>query len=229
MKQSIDLPQRARPHGSSWLVSSMAVLVMLLIAALSLGGPRLFAFGGGETMFGGSGGDSIGSLPLTAPGGTQSHGPLDPTSGPSIIGPVRPSVVLTGREEDLLAVLLDATPQSPDANYDVVALADGRLRLEFYGQLTLLLDQGRLMTSPIVAQIRVGSTFQGGMATLAVAGEVRGVQALPLGYLPLPMQQLSSSGVLQLGLRWSAQSQGGLQRILDIHQSGSVIQLQQRD
>lgn len=229
MKHLSYVPQRASRNESPRFVSGLVVLALLLAAALSVGGTRLFAFAGNEAVFGGSGGDSIGSLPLSAPGGSHSHGPLDPSSGPAIVGPVRPSVVLTGREEDLIAVLLDATPHSADANFDVFALPDGRLRLEFYGQLTLMLDQARLMATPVTAQIRVGSTFQGGIATLAVAGEVRGAQALPLGYLPLPLQQLSSSGVLPLGLIWNAQSQGGLHRVLDIQQSGSVIHLRQLD
>lgn len=225
MKNPSDLPQRAK----LLRIAPALAVVALLIAALGLGGASLFAFAGDETVFGGSGGDSIGSLPLSAPAGSQSRDVSGPASGQAVIGPLRPSLVLTGREDDLLAVLLDATPNSADATYDVFALPDGRLRLEFYGQLTLLLDQARLMTTPVTAQIRVGATFQGGVATLAVAGDVRGVQALPLGYIPLPLHQLSSSGVLPLGLKWTAHSQGGLRRVLDVLQTGSVIRVQQLD
>lgn len=219
---------RAPRVAPAWIALSFA---LLLSALLSVTVARtLFAGGTDELMLGGSGGDSIGSLPLNAPAGSStSVGELGGAGAATAIGPQRPSMVLIGREADLLAVLLDATPASIDANYDVHALADGRLRLEFYGQLSLLLDRERLMNTPVTAQIRIGSTFLGGVATLSVGGEARSVQALPLGYLPLPLQQLSSSGVLPLGLSWRAQSLGGLTRTLDVHQAGSVIHVVQHD
>jgi len=220
------LHSNQRPPRCSPLAALRASVAGAFVLALSL-----LAVGGDEAMFGGSGsgGDSIGSLPLTAPGGGQSDGSIGEAGAPGLIGPARPSIALTGREADLLAVLLNATPISADANYDVFELADGRLRLEFYGQLSLLLDRERLMTLPVIAQLRIGSTFQGGAATLSVAGEARGVQALPLGYLPLPLQQLSGAGVLPLGLEWRAQSLGGLVREIDVHQTGSVIHVVQHD
>ncbi len=233
MRHPIEVAQRSDAARASRTAALRTVLsVGLLLTALLVATVARSVFAGGTDAlrFGGSGGDSIGSLPLTAPGGgSNPAGEHGEAGAPSTVGPQRPSLVLTGREADLLAVLLDATPASPDANYDVFALADGRLRIEFYGQLSLLLDRERLMTTPVTAQIRIGSSFLGGVATLSVSGEVRSVQALPLGYLPLPLQQLSSSGVLPLGMKWRAQSLTGLTRTLDVHQAGSVIHLVQHD
>ncbi len=219
---------RTSREAPGWIAASIALLIS---AILTLTIARsVLAARGEELQFGGTGGDSIGSLPLQAPGaGSQSVGEHGQAGVPTTVGPQRPSIVLTGREADLLAVLLDATPNSADANYAVQQLADGRLRLEFQGQLTLMLDRERLMNTPVTAQIRVGSSFVGGVATLSVGGEVRGVQALPLGYLPLPLQQLSSSGVLPLGMKWRANSLGGQTRTLDLHQAGSVIHVVQHD
>lgn len=213
-------PARFAP--ASWGAALLATLVGL--AAFT--GRALLANDPNNASFGGTGGDSIGSLPLTAPGGGNS---ATQSQEPGIIGPARPSFALTGTENHLLAVLLDAVPVSPDAGYAVFALGDGRYRLEFYGQLNLLLDQTRLVSTPVTAQIRVGSTFQGGLASLSVAGEVRAVQALPLGNLPFPIQQLSNSGALTQGLLWRAVSLGGSKRSLDVRQTGAVIRIEQRD
>jgi hypothetical protein len=213
----------ARLLGRSLGAALLAALVGL--AALTTG-RTLLASDPNNASFGGTGGDSIGSLPLTAPGGGNNS---IESPDPGIIGPARPSIALTGTEDHLLAVLLDAVPASVDAGYAVFALPDGRYRLEFYGQLDLVLDRSRLVSTPVTAQIRVGSTFQGGVASLSVAGEVRAVQALPLGQLPFPIQQLSNSGVLNQGLVWRAVSLGGSQRKLDVRQTGAVIRIEQRD
>jgi hypothetical protein len=224
MKHLLQVLQRRSSRRSPFRALGAAALATLLgIAALA--GRNLLANDPNAAMFGGTGGDSIGSLPLMASGGGNVSGPQEP----GIIGPVRPAITLTGTQAHLLAVLLDASPASDDAGYAVVSLPDGRFRLEFYGQLNLVLDQARLMSTPVTAQIRVGSTFQGGVASLSVAGEIRTVQALPLGYLPFPVQQLSSSGVLSQGLVWRAVSLAGLQRTLDVRQTGAVIRIEQRD
>jgi hypothetical protein len=206
------------------ILGALAAFALVLVAGLV--GRAVWASGqAGEAMAGGTGGDSIGSLPLTAPGGVTAEGGLSP----SIVGLLRPSFALVGSEADLISVLLDATAHGPEAGYCAFALPDGRVRLEFYGRLTLLLAQERLMTKPVTAHVRVGSSFLGGVATLSVGGEPRGAQVLPIGFLPLPLQQLSSSGVLPLGMEWSATAPGGLRRVLDVRQVGALIRVDQRD
>ncbi|MBL8804128.1 MAG: hypothetical protein JNN27_19140 [Planctomycetes bacterium] len=212
-------------------VSQMTNLRGLALAALlSLTCALIGRAGEEDILFGGSGGDSIGSLPMVAPGGPAQPESASSTGPIQTVGPFRPSVTLAGSAADVLAVVLSVSAAGPDACYAVVNLPDGRIRVEFYGRLDLVLDRNRLSTLPVNCQIRIGSTFQGGTAQIFVAGEPRSIQALPLGLIPLPLQQLSNSGVLLLGMQWRARSpEGSLQRVLNVTQSGAVIRLEQRD
>lgn len=212
-----------RPFGAFAPHRAWGALLTLLF--LVWGGLSVLRGRSGETMFGGTGGDSIGSLPLMSAGGPGANGSL----GENLVGPVRPAFSLTGTQEHLLAAIVEAFPTGADAGYAVVPLPDGRLRLEFYGRVTVVLDHARLMSTPVTGQIRIGSSFQGGVASLEVGGQIRQVQALPLGLLPLPLQQLSSSGVLQLGMVWHAVSLQSAHRVLEIKKIGERVRVEQRD
>jgi len=207
--------------------------VRAAIGALSLtlvaGWAALHALAG-ETMMGGgggTGGDSIGSLPqaLTASGGT---GPAF-TDGEATFGPAAPAFSLVGAESDILAAIVDAFPTGVGGSYAVIPVEGGRVRYEFYNRVTLLLDLDRLMTTPVMSQIRIGATFQGAAATLAVGGQVRATQALPIGALPLPLQNLAAAGVLNQGLLWHAVNNAHQHRILELKQLGGVLRIEQRD
>lgn len=202
---------------------ALATLLSLTCALFSRAGED-------ETLFGGSGGDSIGSLPMVAPGGPSQPESASATGPFQTVGPLRPAATLAGSPADVLAVVLSVTAVGPDACYSVTNLADDRVRVEFYGRLDLVLDRNRLCTLPVNCQIRIGSTFQGGTAQISVAGEPRSIQALPLGLIPLPLQQLSNSGVLSLGMQWRARSpDGSLQRLMNMSQVGAAIRIEQRD
>jgi len=215
--------RRRAPQLTNLRGLALATLLSLTCALFSRAGED-------ETLFGGSGGDSIGSLPLVAPGGPAQPESASSNGAVQTVGPLRPAVTLVGSPVDVLAVVISVTAAGPDACYSVINIADGRIRVEFYGRLDLVLDRNRLSTLPVNCQIRIGSTFQGGTAQISVAGEPRSIQALPLGLIPLPLQQLSNSGVLSLGMQWRARSpDGALQRLMNVTQLGAAIRVEQRD
>ena len=203
-----------RKPGLRWL----AALALLL----ALGTGALIAEGeGGSTSFGGAGtgGDTVGSLPLmAAPPGSETGEPLQPI------------FTLIGRDQDVLDLIIDAYPTAADAAYRRVGLEEpGLSRYEFYGRLVLVLDRAALQQLDVSGEILVGSSFSGGMAQLRVNNQLRATQVLYPGSFDMRLRLLDATGVLGQGLSWHALSLSGVHRVIAAKSFEDRIKLEQRE
>jgi hypothetical protein len=176
---------------------------------------------------GGTGGDTVGSLPLnmSAPG----TGEKGSTGSNLLAGPERPAFALTGMEGDILATIVDAYPTGPDGSYARYPLANGRVRYEFYGRMTLILNRSHMLEGMVRGQTVVGYSFAGGVASVSVGGIPRATEALVVGVRDLQVPALDSSGILTEGLAWHAVSLANRHRILYLSSIGNTIRVDQRD
>lgn len=210
------------PRRSAWsaLLPALALGLVLTVAA------RTLLAGEGPLALGGTGGDTVGSLPMmSGPGGSQS----EPDAPISQVGPERPAFALTGLESEVLAAIVDAFPTGPDGRFARIDLPDGRVRYEFHGRMSVLLNRSRMLLGTVRAQTVVGSTFLGGVAQVSVGGVPRATEALAIGIKDLRLQTLDNMGVLVQSLRWHAVSLQNAHRVLVIKSAGNQIRIDQRD
>jgi hypothetical protein len=201
-------------------------------AALSLGLlARVLVADEVPTSFGGgAGGDTVGSLPMMAGPGHGSGG----DELEKYLGPVQPAFGLEGLEVEIQALILDAYPLGPDAGFERIPLANGRVRYQFIGRVGLVLDR-TLVGQTLVGQgtVRsvavIGATFHGGMAQIAVGGQVRAQQALLMGVKDLRLAALDDAGVLAQGLNWHGVSPTWQHRVFAVRALDNTIKIEQRD
>lgn len=177
---------------------------------------------------GGTGGDTVGSLPMVVvvPG---TEGQKSGSGSGLIAGPERPAFALTGMESDVLGLIVDAYPTGADGAFARFPLASGRVRYEFYGRMTLVLDRARMLDGLVRGQTVVGYSFAGGVGTLSIGGVPRATEALVIGLRDLQVPALDASGVLTQGLSWHAVSLANRHRILHLNSVGNTIVIDQRD
>lgn len=176
---------------------------------------------------GGTGGDTVGSLPLNmmAPG----TGDKSASGGSLLAGPERPAFALTGMEADVLAAIVDAYPTGPDGCYAKYPVANGRVRYEFYGRMTVVLNRAWMLEGLVRGQTVIGYSFAGGVASVSVGGIPRATEALTLGIRDLQIPALDSTGILSQGLAWHAVSLANRHRVMYLSSIGNTIRVDQRD
>lgn len=176
---------------------------------------------------GGTGGDTVGSLPLNMmmPG----TGDKAASGGSLLAGPERPAFALTGMEGDILAAIVDAYPTGPDGCFAKYPAANGRVRYEFYGRMTVVLNRAWMLEGLVRGQTVVGYSFVGGVASVSVGGIPRSTEALTLGIRDLQIPALDSAGILNQGLAWHAVSLANRHRVLYLSSIGNTIRVEQRD
>ena len=181
---------------------------------LALGTGVLLAFGGG-----GTGGDTVGSLPmLFAP----------PT--PSELGPEKPIVCLVGTDAEVHAAVRDAYATGMDAGYLRVALeTPNQYRYEFYGRLVLELDRNLVQLRKVSVRTVVGQSFAGGMVQVRVNNVLRATQMLAAGSIDMRVSMLDAAGILEQGFNWHAISLAGDHRILVMSALGDEVKIEQRE
>ncbi len=204
-----------------------------LLSALGLGALALAATLGfvGATdqpmQLGGTGGDTVGSLPMMAPPPPSNSG--ESGSLNNTIGPDRPAFALVGYESEILAVIVDAYPTGPDGAFERVELPNGRVRYQFLGRMNVLLDRTLMAQGRVRGQMVVGMPFVGGVATLSVANIPRASEPLALGARELKVQQLDASGALDQVFRWHGVSLANRHRVTYIKAVGNILRVEQRD
>ncbi|MCY3003906.1 MAG: hypothetical protein NTV21_19090 [Planctomycetota bacterium] len=180
---------------------------------------------------GGTGGDTVGSLPLNmmAPGAGAGTGDKASQGNNAIAGPERPAFALTGMEGDILATIVNAFPTGPDGSFAKYPLPNGRVRYEFYGRMTVILNRARMLEGLVRGQTVVGYSFAGGIGSVSVGGIPRTTEALVVGIRDLQIPTLDSAGVLSQGLAWHAVSLANRHRVLYLNTIGNTIRVDQRD
>lgn len=208
---------------------SVLALAFALVCSLGAGlvGVRGLMANENPMSSGGTGGDTVGSLPLsiTAPG----TGEKTATGSGQIAGPERPAFALTGMEGDILAAIVDAFPTGPDGAYAKIPLANGRVRYEFYGRMAVILKRENMLSGLVRGQTVVGYSFAGGVGTVSVGGLPRASEALVIGVRDLQIPALDSAGILTQGLSWHAVSLANRHRIVHLNSIGNTIRVDQRD
>ncbi len=206
----------------------LGLRAFVLSLAMGLGTLAFFSNADSPLSLGGSGGDTVGSLPMMAPppptGTTGETGSLSNT-----IGPDRPGFALVGLEAEVLAAIVDAYPTGPDGCFERVVLPNGRVRYQFLGRMNVLLDRPFMSTGRVRAHTVVGLPFVGGVATISVANIPRASEPLALGSRELKIQQLDASGVLDQVFRWHAVSLQNCHRVIHIKTVGNVLRVEQSD
>ena len=201
---------------------------LALSLAMGLGALAFFTNADQPMSLGGTGGDTVGSLPMMAPppptGGSSDSGSLSNT-----IGPDRPGFALVGLEAEVLAAIVDAYPTGPDGCFERVVLPNGRVRYQFLGRMNVLLDRAFMSTGRVRAHTVVGMPFVGGVATISVANIPRASEPLALGSKDLKIQQLDASGILDQVFRWHAVSLQNRHRVIYIKTVGNILRVEQRD
>ena len=201
---------------------------LVLSLVMGLGALAFFTNADQPMSLGGTGGDTVGSLPMMAPpppaGGASDSGSLSNT-----IGPDRPSFALVGLEAEVLAAIVDAYPTGPDGCFERIVLPNGRVRYQFHGRMNVLLDRAFMSTGRVRAQTVVGMPFVGGVATISVANIPRASEPLALGSKDLKIQQLDASGILDQVFRWHAVSLQNRHRVIYIKTAGNLLRVEQRD
>lgn len=181
------------------------------------------AFGGG-----GTGGDTVGSLPMMAGPNT---GPVEPSPDEVGVhsGPAQPSFSLVGAEESIQALIIDAYPLGVDASFERVPLANGNVRYQFNGRMGLVLDRTLVAAGAARAEIVTGTSFHGGVAQLSVAGHVRAQQALLAGAQDMRLATLDQCGALAKNFVWHAISLADIHRVIAVKAVANQIRIEQRD
>jgi hypothetical protein len=189
---------------------------------LALGSAWAFGSGDGDgKVFGGGGGDTVGSLPLMS-------GPGDPGSWDPNALPL-PIFALEGTPLEVEACILDAYPTGPDGACRVVRLGQDRVRYEFHGRMTVVLDRPFLRASALLGQVVVATPFGGGVAAIEVGGHARAVQTLEPGVTDLRLRTLERCGALDQGVVWHAVTLLGEHRRIELGARGNLVFVQQRD
>lgn len=178
---------------------------------------------------GGTGGDTVGSLPLNLMVPGAGNGETTATGTNAIAGPERPAFALTGMEGDILAAIVSAFPTGPDGCVAKYPLPSGRVRYEFYGRMTVVLNRARMLEGLVRGQTVVGYSFAGGVGSVSVGGIPRATEPLVVGIRDLQIPTLDSSGVLSQGLAWHAVSLANRHRVLYLNTIGNTIRVDQRD
>jgi hypothetical protein len=208
----------------SWPVAGLALLVVAAGAVWAGDGTPLAPSGSG------AGGDSVGSLPLSAggpPTGPSRAGPRDGYPGHQMpAGPATPILSLVGTQAELDAVVFDAYGTGSMASFD---LGNGLVRYEFYGRVTVELRRAQFQTSFVSAQLVIGSSFQGAKAVIKVDGQFKAKHILNEGVRDLHLHQLVQSGIVDLGLNWHARNLQNVHRVIAIDDVGNLIRIDQRD
>ncbi|MBM3987674.1 MAG: hypothetical protein FJ294_06930 [Planctomycetes bacterium] len=211
-----------RPTANRGLRALALSMVMALVA--------LSFFTHADSLMGpsGTGGDTVGSLPMMAPPPSSGidAGAVTPSNS---IGPDRPAFALVGLESEVLAAIVDAYPTGPDGCFERVVLPNGRVRYLFLGHVDVLLDRAFMSTGRVRAQTVVGLPFVGGVATISVANIPRASEPLALGPKELKIQQLDAAGVLDQVFRWHALSLQSQHRVIYIKAVGTILRVEQRD
>lgn len=215
-------------HSNQRPTARPGLKAFVLSLAMGLGALAFFSNADAPMSLGGTGGDTVGSLPMmSAPpsGGTTG----ETSSLSNTIGPDRPGFALVGLEAEVLAAIVDAYPTGPDGCFERVVLPNGRVRYQFLGRMNVLLDRAFMSTGRVRAHTVVGMPFVGGVATISVANIPRASEPLALGSKDLKIQQLDASGVLDQVFRWHAVSLQNRHRVIYIKTVGNVLRVEQRD
>ncbi|HUR28753.1 MAG TPA: hypothetical protein VM509_11245 [Planctomycetota bacterium] len=198
-------------EGTPRLLAVMAASAVLC-ACFALSARTLIAAEGG-TMFGGGGGDAIGSLPFTVP----PEGLTAPISSPSI--------VLEGQSlARIQSVVLDAYGEGFAQAFD---LGENGVRVELQGRVTLVLDRNAISLAGVTAALDVSQSFSSGLGIVSVNQRILRTQLLPAeGDLELPLKSLSESGALDTGvMNFHSVSVTQLHHRLDLSCSGGTMRL----
>ncbi len=172
------------PHGRLPRLFASLTVAVAIFGCLALGVRSLIADGGGPAA---PGGDAIGSLPF---------GYVPPPEG--FVGGQRPSIVL---EAPNLAAIQALVIDAWGAGYaEFTDLGTEGVRVELQGQVSLLLDRNLVGVLPVHFGLDVSQGFAGGLGILTQNQHVLQTQQLPaVGDLNLPLEMLSSAGVLDHG------------------------------
>lgn len=212
---STQRPLLTRRRGLVVLATAALALILGTGALIADGGDGPSAFGGG-----GTGGDTVGSLPLLS----------IPPPGFEEFGPDKPSLALTGRDEDVRAVVADAYGLAEGACcVRVVTEIPETYRYEFFGRLVVLVDRGQFQERSVATHLLIGASFQGGLAEIRVGGQLRATQVLHEGLLDLRLRSLDNAGVLNLGLNWHAANVEGVHRVIAVKATNNLIKVEQRE
>ncbi|MFM7297762.1 MAG: hypothetical protein ACKO4Q_11155 [Planctomycetota bacterium] len=215
-------------HSNQRPTARRGLRALALSMAMALGALAFFSNADSPMSLGGTGGDTVGSLPMMMPppgsGATGDAGSLS-----NSIGPDRPAFALVGLESEVLAAIVDAYPTGPDGCFERVVLPNGRVRYQFLGRMNVLLNRAFMSTGRVRAQTVVGLPFVGGVATISVANIPRASEPLALGTKDLKIQQLDASGVLDQVFRWHAVSLQSRHRVIYIKTAGNILRVEQRD
>lgn len=176
----------------------------------------------------GGGGDSVGSLPSTAPPGTGSH-----TSSPSAEAGQNhsgileaPSLVLRGTNEEIERLVLSITGAG---HYEVrPGGGPGRSEVVFHGGHTLLLDRTALFDGNARMKIGMAPSFVGGVSSILLSGEL--VHSEAIGTQPIQMrlgQLAEPGGVAEGGITWRSVSPTRGRRDIRVIASGNIVRIDQ--
>ena len=198
--------------------------VLALVAAIGAGWLYAAAGSGSGEMFGGGGGDSVGTLPLMA----------SPPEGGSTeilpeINPATPIFTLFGDAAEVQSCIQTAFPTSSTGTYRWVEFENNQVRVEFYGRVHVVLDRAAFLASHVRGVIMVGTTFQGGLARILVGGQLRAVTPLAAGAIDMRLRALDNAGVLDQVFNWHAISPDHRHRVIEVSDVGNEIHIEQRD
>ncbi len=164
-------------------VAIATVAATALISVHAVGGPG-----------GGGGGDSIGSLPGSSGGGgnnsaTQGNG------GSSY--DVLPNLALVGKLGVLKSMILDAAGTGWVETHKLDN--EGKVEMIFHGHINLWLDRTAFDKSNVQVQLDIPSTFGSSVEHTTLNGRLVSRAVEPAVDMPLAVESLSTSGILDLG------------------------------
>ena len=172
-------------HGRWWQVSLAAA--SLALSALLVPAPSSFAGVG----FGGGDGDAVGSLPssyIGGPGAGQ-HGIDEPSEEQF-------NLTLVGDLAQINSMVTTFTPGASGGYWIEQLGSPGLVRISFLGDVTLEFDRTQLESSFVAVQLQLGPVYKGGLISVQ-AGKKQSLTAAVPGVLPVHLQQLSWSQVLE--------------------------------
>lgn len=188
-----------------------SLVAAALGAVLTLGSNVAVGDGG----MSGGGGDQIGSLPCN----------LIPPENLT----AKPSFILLGTREDLLASVVDAYGTGSASL--VQNLETGKWQLGFHGHVHAFLNRNIIESGCIEAGIAPGTVYAGGVAVLKLNGTAQGRVLLPrYGLLDVPLANLTLSGVLNhASLTVNSTSLNHQENVIAMSASAHLVRIELRD
>jgi hypothetical protein len=169
----------------------------------------------GDGGMSGGGGDQIGSLPCNL---------LPPENLTA-----KPSFILLGTKEDLLASVVDAYGAGSASLTQ--NLETGQWMLGFHGHVHAFLNRNMIESGCIQSGIDPGTVYAGGFALLKLDGTAKGRLLLPrFGLLDVPLSDLTLSGVLNHAcLTVTSTSLNHQENVIAMSASAHLVRIELRD